>query len=160
MQIRVFERSLFGPHLDDLSPRGDQRRDERWRLSFEICEGHDEMRPIHVPVGPRRCDDRGIRRWIAAEPDEQSAAHQTLAERRRCIQREQPLLQHGDAIREPFSFTEVVRRQQHRTATRPLFLEQQAYVAGDFRIETRRRFVEQQDLRLVEQRPCEREWGF
>ena len=71
-----------------------------------------------------------------------------------------PLLEHDDAVAQALDLAHVVRGEQHgRAALAAIVLEPAAHPVGSVGIERGGRLVEQQDLRLVDQRLRERHAG-
>ena len=60
------------------------------------------------------------------------------------------------AVCQAFRFVEVVGRDEHRASGLPPIVEHAPHAASELGIETRCRFVEEQDARRVEQRPRQR----
>ena len=97
---------------------------------------------------------RELRESLEAHPDIiRSDGEMSL----RTIQREEPRLQHGDAVGQPFGLVEIVRRDQDGASRLTPLLEQLPDASGDFRIEAGCRFVEQEHRRIVQQRPHQRD---
>ena len=92
---------------------------------------------------------------LSGHAHDDSRGSEPLPQVRWCVEHDQPLLEHRDAVRLPLGFVEIVRRQQDRASRRPSSIEHPPHAAGDFGIQARRRLVEQQHVRIVEQRAAE-----
>jgi hypothetical protein len=76
---------------------------------------------------------------------------QTAArEARRTTNRAQSRVQDGDAVAEAFGLVEPVRGEEDRDAALTELVDQHVDVAGGDRIQTGRRLVEEQHLRVAE----------
>ena len=160
MQIDVFERRHLRAALRGRRrPAATSARDERRRIAAR--------RPATVS-DQRRSVDRGAagrsgvpcRGCAAGSPATRTitpAGRQPLAQRRRAVEREQPLVKHGDAVGQPLRFVEIVRRDEDRASCRAPLVEQASDAASDLGIEARGRLVEQQDRRRVQQRARQRD---
>ena len=65
-------------------------------------------------------------------------------------------MKNRNAVRQALRFIEVVGRNEHRASGLAPIFEHAPHASGELGIETRRRFVEEQNAWCVEQRPCQR----
>ena len=65
-------------------------------------------------------------------------------------------MKNRDAVRQALRFVEVVGRDEHRASGLAPIFEHAPHASGELGIETRRRFVEEQNAWCVEQRPRQR----
>ena len=68
----------------------------------------------------------------------------------RIVDSDEPLVEDGDAVREPLGFVEVVRRDEDRAAGGAPLVEEHPHAARHLGIEARGRLVEQQNRRVVQ----------
>ena len=155
-QIDVLERRLFDSRLDDLGAGRDQRANDRWHFALRIHERKREAPPSTDATGSiaRACARYGCR--DAAQPDRCARSGETLSQHRRRVERQQPCVNHTDAIGEPLRFIEVMGSHQYRAALANAVLRGVAARPGDFRIQAGGRLIQQQNVRIVEKRSGQR----
>ncbi len=61
-------------------------------------------------------------------------------------------MNYADAVGEPLGLVEIVRRDQDRASSRTPIFEQVANAPSDFGVQTGCRFIEQEDVGVVEKR--------
>ena len=95
-------------------------------------------------LGQRELDD-----VFAAEPRDQLP--------RRAQRDDLPLIDHGDAVAQPFGFVHVVRREHHRAARLAEAVNHFPELPPRLRIEAGRRLVEKKELRIAYDRTGHRQ---
>ncbi len=155
-----FERGDLRADLEDLRAGRHQGRHERRRLPVGVRDAQHDHSSFdrHVrDAGSQRSHRLDVLGRIAGDAYDQAPGRQPPPQRRRPIERQQPFVEHGDAIRQTLGLVEIVRRHEDRAAGCPPLLEQPANHSRHLWIESRRRLVEEQDRRIVQERAGQRD---
>jgi hypothetical protein len=95
-------------------------------------------------------------RGILNEADHEAAGRQPSPEDGGGVERQQPSMQDGHAVGKLLRLVQIVSRDQDRAARVASRFEQRAHLAADLRVQSGRRLVEQEDIRPVKDRTCDR----
>ena len=140
------------------APAATSARTRSGRDRGRVGCGHDEPVVRRPPRRPRPATERAAATSAvgrgARQPDVHAApGGQRPAQPGRRIDPQQPAADERHPVAQPVRLVEVVRREDDRPAGPPQRLDRLADDVGRLRVERRRRLVEEDDRRVVEQGP-------